>query len=229
MPKTRLVSVAWVSHQTGFRHDLAALADLAHAHGAYIFADVIQGVGMLPLDVRAANLDFCAAGSYKWLLGSFGVALFYVRESLLERISLDRFGSFHILERHGELAHELPKDGRNCMYATPAFGPVYELSAGIRFVQQVGVANIAQHVIGLAHHLRAELDKLGYQLLTPADNQSGIVAFIHGHDPTHIKRRLQATNIHVNFREGSSQIRIGSALFNNVSEIDAFLDVMAAL
>ncbi|MEM7119034.1 MAG: aminotransferase class V-fold PLP-dependent enzyme [Chloroflexota bacterium] len=227
--KTRLVSVAWVSHQTGFRHDLTALADIAHAHGAYIFADVIQGVGMLPLDVRATNLDFCAAGSYKWLLGSFGVALFYVRESLLERISLDRFGSFHVLARHGELAHELPKDGRKFMYATPAFGPVYQLSAGIRFVQQVGVDKIAQHVIGLAHHLRTGFDKLGYQLLTPPNNQSGIVAFIHGHDPNHVKRQLQAANIHVNFRESDSQIRIGSALFNNTTEIDAFLDVMRTL
>ena len=39
--RTRLVSVAWVSHQNGYHHDLAALAELAHSHGAYLYADAM--------------------------------------------------------------------------------------------------------------------------------------------------------------------------------------------
>ena len=54
--RTRLVSVAWVSHQNGYVHDLAGLADLAHANGAYLYADAIQGIGMLDLDVRAVGI-----------------------------------------------------------------------------------------------------------------------------------------------------------------------------
>src|SRR5690606_23337127 len=55
--RTRLVSVAWVSHRNGFRHDMRALADLAHAHGALIYADAIQAVGTLAVDVQAADVD----------------------------------------------------------------------------------------------------------------------------------------------------------------------------
>src|SRR5690606_20086256 len=40
--RTRLVSVAWVSHQNGFRHDMAPLAELAHAHGAFFYTDAVQ-------------------------------------------------------------------------------------------------------------------------------------------------------------------------------------------
>lgn len=227
--KTRLLSVAWISHQTGYRHDLAALAQLAHSYNSYIYADVIQGVGMLPLDIQAAGLDFCAAGSYKWMLGSFGVALFYVREALLPMFVPDRFGYFHVARKNGELDHEIFTDGRKFMYATPAFGAVYQLSAGIEYISQIGVEKIAEHVIGLAAYLRDGLTQLGVNILTPAGNQSAIVAFQHAVDPNKIKARLAAENIHVNFREGDSQIRIGSALFNTRSELDQFLGVLESL
>jgi len=75
---TRLVSVAWISHQNGFRHDLEALAELAHAHGAFLYADAIQGIGMLDLDVKSVGIDFFTAGTYKcwaasgWLPSTFG-------------------------------------------------------------------------------------------------------------------------------------------------------------
>ena len=39
--RTRLISLAWVSHQNGYVHDLKGLSDLAHAHGAYLYADAI--------------------------------------------------------------------------------------------------------------------------------------------------------------------------------------------
>ena len=100
--RTRLVSVAWVSHQNGFRHDLRPLADLAHAHGAYLYVDAVQAVGMFPIDVAQADVDFMTSGTYKWLLGSFGVAPFYIRRSLLDRIPLDRVGALHIERELGD-------------------------------------------------------------------------------------------------------------------------------
>ncbi len=46
--RTRLVSVAWVSHRNGFRHDMRAIAEVAHASGALVYADAIQAVGTFP-------------------------------------------------------------------------------------------------------------------------------------------------------------------------------------
>ena len=57
------------------QHDLKAVCDLAHAHGAYVYADIIQGVGTVPLDVRATGVDFAATATYKWLMGDFGLGL----------------------------------------------------------------------------------------------------------------------------------------------------------
>ena len=94
--RTRLVSVAWVSHQNGFRHDMRPIADLAHAHGALFYTDAVQALGMFPANVRAAGVDFMTSGTYKWLLGGFGVAPFFVRRELLDRIRVDRLGALHV-------------------------------------------------------------------------------------------------------------------------------------
>src|SRR6185295_13702765 len=76
---TRLVSLALVSNVNGFMHDAKSVAALAHARGAYLFADIIQGVGAVPLDVKALGIDFASAGTYKWLMGERGIGFLYVR------------------------------------------------------------------------------------------------------------------------------------------------------
>ena len=59
---TRLVSMALVSNVNGFMHDAKAVSAIAHARGALVFADIIQGVGAVPIDVKALGIDFAAAG-----------------------------------------------------------------------------------------------------------------------------------------------------------------------
>src|SRR5262245_3241324 len=40
--KTKLIAIALVSNVNGYVHDVKRISDLAHAHGAYVYADVIQ-------------------------------------------------------------------------------------------------------------------------------------------------------------------------------------------
>jgi len=133
--RTKLVSVAWVSHQNGFRHDMRPIADLAHAHGAFFYTDGIQAVGMFPIDVKAAGVDAMAVGTYKWLLGAYGVAPFYVRREVLERLTLDRFGALHVEKELPDRQFEIYKTARRFDYATLAFGPVYQLGAGLEYLE----------------------------------------------------------------------------------------------
>ena len=119
--RTKLVSVSWVSHQNGFRHDMRPIADLAHAHGALFYADAIQAVGMFPIDVKQAGVDFLCCGTYKWLLGSFGVAPFFIRRELLDRIRIDRFCALHIEKELPGQRFELYKSAKRYDYATLPF------------------------------------------------------------------------------------------------------------
>ena len=49
-------------------------------------------MGTGPVDVRAEDVDFCTSGTYKWLMAGFGVAVFYVRRELLDRIHSSNVG-----------------------------------------------------------------------------------------------------------------------------------------
>ncbi len=224
---TRLVSVAWVSHRNGYAHDLRGLADLAHAHGAYLYADAIQGMGMLPLDVGETGVDFLTSGTYKWLLGGYGVAPFFVRSELLDTIEPDRAGSLNIARELPDFHFELHDDARKYLYATPAFGAVYQLGAALDYLLDVGVANIERHTVALARRLHNGLTAQGHRLLTPPGNGSAIVVFEHDDDPDTVRRSLEEEAVRVTLREGGVQIRVGVALFNNEREIDQLLEITA--
>ncbi len=223
--QTRLISVAWVSHQNGFRHDLAGLADLAHSNGAYLYADAIQGIGALDIDVRSTGIDFFTAGTYKWLLGGYGVAPFYVREELLERIGTDRFGSLNIAEELGQHRFRVYDDARKYGYATMGFGSVFQLRAALDYLLRVGVPNIEAHTVNLAQQLNTGLVGQGHDVWTPKDNRSPIVTFRHHRDIALVRSTLEEAGIRISFKAEGEELRAGIALFNNSDDIDKLLDV----
>ena len=223
--QTRLISVAWVSHQNGFRHDLAGLADLAHSNGAYLYADAIQGIGALDIDVRSTGIDFFTAGTYKWLLGGYGVAPFYVREELLEHIGTDRFGSLNIAEELGQHRFRVYDDARKYGYATMGFGSVFQLRAALDYLLRVGVPNIEAHTVSLAQRLNTGLVGQGHDVWTPKDNRSPIVTFRHHRDIALVRSTLEQAGIRISFKAEGEELRAGIALFNNSDDIDKLLDV----
>ncbi len=222
--RTRLVSVAWVSHQNGFRHDMKALSDLAHAHGAYLYTDAIQATGMFPMDLHDVGVDFLTSGTYKWLLAGYGVAPFYIRRELLDAFPHDRLGALHIEKNLGEHRYKLYETARKYEYATLAFGAVFQLDAALDYLAQVGTDRIEAHTVGLAHKLQQGLTDIGFRLSTPPDNRSSIVSFFIDKDPEEVGRQLDMEKIRVSLREKGTQIRVGIALYNNASDIDHFLE-----
>ena len=223
--KTKLISVAWVSNRNGYRHDLKALADLAHAHGSYLYADAVQGVGMVDLDIKESGVDFLTTGTYKWLLGGYGIAPFYVRKDVMDMVRPDRLGWRMVDERLPDNRYTIYKDARKFGYATPAFGAIYQLSASLDYLLNVGVDNIERHTVALAHRLHAGLTEQGFEVFTPPGTQSAIVSFKHGADHEQISSQLADANVRLSFRENGEQIRVGPALFNNEQEVDAFLNI----
>ncbi|HZE95066.1 MAG TPA: aminotransferase class V-fold PLP-dependent enzyme [Gemmatimonadales bacterium] len=161
--RTRLVSVAWVSHQNGFRHDMRPIAEVAHAKGALVYADAIQAVGTFPIDVVASGVDVLCAGGYKWLLAGWGVAPLYVRTAIADRLQLDRYGEMHAGRELPDHTYEITTNARRFDYSSRAFGDAYALSAGLAYLEHVGVGRIEEHTINnLARKLQEGLDKQGH-------------------------------------------------------------------
>lgn len=71
---TTLVAGSWVHSATGALLDVGDLVAACRTHGARLLLDVTQGLGVVPLDVDAAGVDYVTCAAYKFLLCPRGVA-----------------------------------------------------------------------------------------------------------------------------------------------------------
>jgi selenocysteine lyase/cysteine desulfurase len=235
---TKLVAISWVSWLNGFTQDLQRVCDLAHAHGALVYVDIIQGAGALPLDVIAAGVDACACASYKWLMADFGVGFLYVRDGLAgHQIARTVYGfrQFDDVETH-VLAGDPPGDAPLTYTARTTTASHFEvgtwssstiaaLGASLQFLKDTGTAAIAEHNHRLATRLYTELPRLGHAALTPADAYRHIVSFaVKDRDAT--ERRLTKANVFVTFH-GRSRMRLSPSIYNNDADIDALLTALS--
>src|SRR5262249_43088885 len=164
------------------------------------------------------------SGTYKWLLGGCGVAPFFVRRDLLERIRVDRLGALHVERDLGDHHYAIYRTAKKFEYATLPFAEVYQLGAALAYLERVGVDRIEHHTVALARQLREGLASLGFRLFTPPDNNSSIVSVRLDRNQARAREVLDGNKVQVSFREKGSLIRVSPALFNNRDEIRRFLE-----
>lgn len=227
--RTRLLSVAWVSNRNGFRYDLPELADLAHAHGGYLYADAIQAWGNIPTNLREEKVDFACGNGYKWLHADFGCAPFYVRREHLDWMTADRHGHAQVAESLPGHRYRLETSAAKFEYGNPAYGPVAAMDAALGFIGKVGFDRIAGHTHALAGELREGAADLGMKMFTPPKNPSAIVSFYHGLDHERLSRALTDEGVSITFQEDGQLLRAGVGMFNNRDDVDRLLGVIRRL
>lgn len=77
--RTALVCCTTLSYRSGHRHDISAIAEIAHDAGALVLADSYQACGAVELDVRSLGADAITGGTVKYLLGTAGLGFMWVR------------------------------------------------------------------------------------------------------------------------------------------------------
>ena len=225
---TRLVSLALVSNVNGFMHDCAAVSRLAHDRGALVFADIIQAVGAVPVDVKALGIDFASAGTYKWLMGERGFGFLYVKESLQGTVlPTTRYGHRQVTNFNRAALRWEPLPGA-ARYESGGIAVLLAacVSAGIDYVTRLGVDRIGAHAQVLTERLQAELPPLGFEPLTPRGTKTPILAF-GLKDAATTAKRLQAGKVTGTIVGNESRLRLAVSVFNTHEDIDRAVAVLA--
>ena len=224
---TRLVSMALVSNVNGYLHDARAISDLAHAKGAYVFADMVQAAGAVPIDVRAMGIDFGSTATYKWLMGERGFGYLYVRSDLQGTVvPTTRYGHRQIakFDRVGITWEPLPGAAK---YETGTFPNSLALCShtSLQYIEKLGLANIRAHARQLTDRLQKELPALGYPSVTPKGNETPIVAF-QLKDSTATAQKLKRAGVAATIIDGEQRLRLAVSVFNNQEDIDKLLTAL---
>jgi selenocysteine lyase/cysteine desulfurase len=230
--RTKVVAVSWVTFDDGYRHDLGALADVAHAGGALFVVDVMQALGAFPFDVRATDVDAIYAGGAKWLMALQGVGFLWLRAALLDRVATRLPGWRSAADMWNFLDYDQPYGAEAARYegGTPNVLGALSLVTSMDVLAAAGIERIAAHVLSLTDRLDAGLRSRGYAVLgdrSRDDRKSGILTFTREDvDPIALGKRLGQAKICTTYR--ANGIRVAPHGHNSTDDIDRILEALPA-
>jgi selenocysteine lyase/cysteine desulfurase len=230
-PHTRLVSLSSVQYATGLRLDLEKIGAVCREHDILFCVDAIQSLGAVSLDVQACQADFVMADGHKWLMGPEGVALFYCRTGIMDRLDLQQYG-WHMVEEQGNYnnpAWHLAATARRFECGSPNMTGIHALNASLSLIHETGMPAIEQRVTENSRYL---IDYISahtgdFELVTPPGYQryAGIVTFrpLHGTSGA-LHERLQNENIICALRGGG--IRFSPHYYTPREQLDRALRLL---
>jgi selenocysteine lyase/cysteine desulfurase len=224
---TAVVSITHVSYRTGEMIDAKAVADLAHERGALVLLDAYQSAGSIPIDVKELGIDFLAAGTVKYLLGSAGLGFFYCRRELWDRAWPTATGWFADQDIFQMDIHDYSPSptARRFQSGTPPIPSIYAGIAGIELMQEIGIEETREHVLHLNAHLVAGIDELGGTVVTPRErDRHGALICVKATDVDELVTALGRWGIVTSERDGS--VRISPHAYNSLEDIDLVLDAL---
>ena len=226
---TRLVSCSSVQYTDGQQMNIDLLGAFCREHDILFCVDAIQSLGALPFDVQACKADFVMADGHKWMLGPEGVAVFYCRDVLRERLRLNQYG-WNMVEHAGDFERvdwSPATTARRFECGSPNMLGIYALQASLGLLQDIGLDQVSKHVLDNSALLVDLVDSNDFTLISPREVQrrSGIVTFrIEGRDPLELYRYLMSQGV-VCARRGGG-IRFSPHFYTESSKIEQVFEII---
>lgn len=219
--RTRLFAVSSVQFADGFRLDLDRTGRLCRERNVLLCVDAIQSLGVIPMDVRAAQVDFLAADAHKWLLGPEGIGVFFCRKELAGRVRPPLLG-WKSVQRELDFDHpelRLKDTALRFEEGSLNLAGIFGLGAAVDMLLEWGMERIERRVLDLGEIVVRLAEKRGFEVMTPKERgeRGGQVTFRGGFDPDAIRERLRRRKIMVNARGGG--IRVSPHFYNTEEEI----------
>jgi selenocysteine lyase/cysteine desulfurase len=156
-PGIDLVAVSAVQSSTGAVLDLTKVVTASKEIGALVVVDAVQAVGWLPLDV--SGVDALVTHTYKWLMSPRGATLGYLSPELQERCRPMHAGWYagrDVMSSFYGTRMNLAANARR-FDQSPAWFSFVGAAPALELIEEIGIAAIHEHNVGLANEFRAGL------------------------------------------------------------------------
>lgn len=234
-PRTRLVCAAHVSNVLGTVNPVRRMAEIAHAHGAYMLVDGAQSVPHFRVDVQDLDCDFLTFSGHK-VYGPTGIGVLYGKEAILEKMPPYQGGGEMIARVTFEKTtyERLPYKFEA---GTPDYVASHALAVALDYVDRLGLDRIASHEHALTRYAMERLSAIpGMTLFGQTADKDAVVAFNVGEiHPLDLGTLLDRLGIAIRTGHHCAQplmarcgvegmARASFALYNTFEEIDALAE-----
>lgn len=213
--RTRLIAVSHVSWMTGMHMTVAPLCET----GIPLLLDGAQGLGAVPVDVRALGCAFYAAAGQKWLCGPDGTGALFMSSDWVERLGMPRPAYGTIVEGTDPLALEPRKGARRFDTVSPSGPALAGALAALDVLGEPGWEAVFERAAEGAGRLRAELE----ERLAVSGVRAPLVTWRTDRDPEAQVQSLAAEGVIVRAIPGRPWIRASVGAWNGEQDLDRLL------
>ncbi len=238
--RTRLVAISHVSNVLGCRLPVEQVARIARERGALLLVDGAQSVPHMPVDVQELKCDFLVFSGHK-MLGPTGVGVLYVRKEVQEGLEPLTTGG-GMVEDVGENCYSPLPGPHRYEAGTPPIAEVIGLGEAIRYLQEIGLQNVAAHEKKLTREMLSLLLELGVEVYGPMkpEDRIGLLSFnLKGVDPHQVALALDRRSIIVRsghhcaiplhtrlLKAPRGSVRASVYLYNGLQDVESLIDAL---
>lgn len=232
--RTKLVAVTHVSNVLGTINPVKQLVQIAHKHDVPILIDGAQSVPHIAVNVQDLDADFYVFSGHK-IYGPTGIGVLYGKEKWLDAMLPYQGGGEMIAQVSFEKTtfNELPYKFEA---GTPDFIGSTALAEAIRYVQNIGMDQIAAYETYLLNYATQKLQQVGdVRFFGTSSHKSGVISMQVG-DIHHYDMGTLLDKLGIALRTGhhcaqpimkhygiEGTLRASFALYNTTQEIDALI------
>ena len=237
--RTKIVYIDQPAWFNGYLHDLKAISEIAHEHGAYLIVDATQSAGSIDWKAKEWGVDFIAASTYKWMMGGpypLRAGFLFVDEEHIDELSapyagdqtLQRERSAYNQEDAFDLYDYEPREGIERLEVFPqSMNSYVTVENSLRVLLDHGLDKIEAHLKGIGSKLIDDLLEEGYELQTPVEEEKRIYLNFKAPSFKELVANLRKENVHVSPRVGG--LRVSPHFYNNEDEVEVFLEKLKKL
>jgi selenocysteine lyase/cysteine desulfurase len=227
---TRIIAISHVQYASGFRIDLERLGRLARQHDALFVVDVIQALGVVPINVEAEFVDVAAGAGHKWLLSPEGVGYLYLSDRARERIQPTLVGWVSVPNPDDYLNFEQSWNRGTLAWETGT-GPtalLHGFKASLELLGRFGTQTLANYLEELTDYLCDRLREKRYEVVSSRaqgeKSQIVCVRNLDGVSAMALYHQLNAKQIVTAPRGG--RLRLSPHFYNTPAEVDEFVKAL---